>query len=309
MNKTKLQLNSYWRIKFSLLANSFAGAFAIATFASFYSTRAIAIPNLPTNNLPTNIPTNNVPTNLPTNNLPTNIPTNLPTNNLPTNLLPGFPSPNLPTIKIPRFFNQLFSQFTSIANSYAGDIETFLSSLYGLSTSNGSIGLPDFQDIEQQLANNLDLDQLSNFFGTRSGRNASVQNRLRQEFLQDFGSEFVKNSIFSQEGQDKIQQKIEQALDTVDYSAQLQENSSGQDVSQNILRNISGQMSLQQQIDNMLLFEMQEQKVKDGLQIELSSEVLSEMGKNNVRRERENLAVINNNLHQNMLISVPGQGR
>lgn len=273
MNKIKLRLNSRQHLTIVLIA--------IATW-NIFSGIVIAIPTLPTN---------------------------VPANNLPTNILPGFGSTNLPTFKIPRFFNQLFSQFTSIASSYAGDIETFLNHLYGLNTSHGSIGLPDFHDIEQQLANHLDLDQLSNFFGTRSGRNTSVQNRLRQEFLQDFGSEFVKNSIFSQEGQDKIQQKIEQALDTVDYSAQLQQNSSGQDVSQNILRNLSGQMSLQQQIDLMLLFEMQEQKVKDGLQIELSGEVLSEVGRTNVRREREDLAFINHNLHHNLLISIPGQER
>lgn len=187
-----------------------------------------------------------------------------------------------------------------------GEIETFLDG--EADVDEGALGIPDLESAKVIFTENEDLNRMSDLFGSQTTSTVALKDKLFQQYIRELSQEYSENNSLSEEGQEKIAQKIEIAAQTVEASAQLANDSSSQDVSQNILRNISNQLSLQQEIDNMLLFEMQEDKIGQGLNLQMSAEALSEVSKQTTREERQHLSQIRASLSQNLLISLPGQG-
>ncbi|WP_036486852.1 hypothetical protein [Myxosarcina sp. GI1] len=199
-------------------------------------------------------------------------------------------------------FTDLFRRFDLIV----GQIDTFLEDK-GIEIQKGALGIPDIAEAKIVFDENADLDKYGDMFGTQTGSTQGIKDKLLQQYLRELAQEYSENSGLSNEGQEKIAEKIEVAAASVETSETLARDSTNQDVSQNILRNISNQLSLQQQIDNAIVFEMQESKVSRGLELQMNSETLSEISKQTTRAERENLAGIRSSLSQNLLISLPGQ--
>jgi hypothetical protein len=185
-------------------------------------------------------------------------------------------------LQIPNFIDDFIQDVQAIV----GEIETFLSQ-QGIEVSSGEIGLPDIEEAKIVFAQNLELDEFSDLFGTQTGSTFVNQDKLLQQYLRDLSQEYAENTSLSQQGQEKIAQKVENTNAIVQSSIELSDDSSTQDVSQNILRNISGQLSLQQQIDGLGILEAQEKKVSDSLQIEMTSELLTEMSQSNTLNQRQ----------------------
>ena len=192
------------------------------------------------------------------------------------------PQINLPSISIPSSLVELFEDIKTIV----GDIETFLSER-GIEISHGEIGLPDLEAARSVFAEDEQLDEFSDLFGTQTGSTFANRDKLLQQYLRDLSQEYAENSVLSQPGQEKIAQKVTSSQETALSSIELSEDSATQDVSQNILRNISRQLSLQQQIDAMHIFELQEAKIARNLQLEMDAELLSELSQSTTRQERE----------------------
>ncbi|MGL5836209.1 MAG: hypothetical protein ACRC1Z_23690 [Waterburya sp.] len=185
-------------------------------------------------------------------------------------------------LQIPDFITEFIQDVQAIA----GEIETFLDQ-QGVEVAQGEIGLPDIESAKIVFAENAELDEMSDLFGTQTGSTFVNQDKLLQQYLRNLSQEFAENSSLSQPGQEKIAQKVETTNEIVQSSIALADDSSNQDVSQNILRNISNQLSLQQQIDSLNILEAQEAKIANSLQIEMSSELLTEMSKSNTLNQRQ----------------------
>lgn len=205
-------------------------------------------------------------------------------------------------IEVPNFINDIFQDF----NSIVGEISTFLNEV-GIEVPIGEIGLPDVEQAKDIFAEDEELDPLSDLYGTQTGTTFANKDKLLQQYLRDLSEEYSENSALSSEGQEKIQKDISIASETAEASLNLAEDSSGQDVSQNILRNISNQLSLQEQMDAMAMIEMEEDKVGNSLELQMNSEALTEISKQTTRAERESIAANRYYLGSIFEITIPGK--
>ena len=213
-----------------------------------------------------------------------------------------FELPSAINIGLPEPIAEIFQEFTRIV----GFIETFLSEL-GIEVSIGDLGLPELEEVEQILEENNEIDIAGDVFGSQTGSTVDLADKLYQEYLRDLGGEYSKNSALSSVGQEIIVEQIDAASITAQTSQEFAEDSNGQDVSQNILRNISHQLALQQQIDNMLFFETQEAKIARAIELSTTGESLVELSKQTTRSQREASSLFKAGLYHHGLLSVPGQ--
>jgi hypothetical protein len=206
------------------------------------------------------------------------------------------------SIDLPEPIAAIFRKFDEIV----GNVETFLSDL-GIEVSRGDIGLPDIEEAYKLFEENNQIDIALDVFGSQTGSTVSIKDKLLQQYLKDLGHEYSNNSALSIEGQEKIVEQIESAKKTVEASSELANDSNSEDVSQNILRNISNQAALNQQLDNMILFELQEDKISRALSVSIQGESLAELAKQTARDEREATSLYKASLYNYGLVSIPGQ--
>ncbi len=199
------------------------------------------------------------------------------------------------------FLLQLNQDFTAVV----GDVKTFLG-LRGKEAEIGSIGLPNIQEARITFDEDLELNQFNDVFGTQTGTTFSSRDELYQQYLRELSQEYSENSALSLEGQSKIEAKIDSANASAEQSVTIAEDSTNQDVSQNLLRNVSNQLGIQQQTDAIAIAEMQDDKIDRSLSLQLDSETLIETAKLNVHNERVSSGI--NSAAQNsfFLITIPG---
>jgi hypothetical protein len=195
--------------------------------------------------------------------------------------------------------------FRDIAN-IVGQIDTFLAEL-GLEVNVGVLGLPDVREAVQVFEENNQIDIASDVFGTQTGSTVVIDDSLYKQYLNDLGTEYAQNSTLSEEGQEKTVEQIELAAETAQISNELAQDSNGQDVSQNILRNISNQLALVQQLDNMSFYEMQEDKIARSLMLSMQGESTVALDKLTTIRDREALSILKASTYHQGLMSIPGQ--
>jgi hypothetical protein len=195
--------------------------------------------------------------------------------------------------------------FRDIAN-IVGQIDTFLAEL-GIEVNVGVLGLPDVREAIQVFEENNQIDIASDVFGTQTGSTIVIDDSLYKQYLNDLGTEYAQNSTLSEEGQEKTSEQIELAAETAQISNELAQDSTGQDVSQNILRNISNQLALVQQLDNMSFYEMQEDQIARSLMLSMQGESTVALDKLTVIRDREALSILKASTYHQGLMSIPGQ--
>ncbi len=188
-----------------------------------------------------------------------------------------------------------------------GEVDTFLAEL-GLEVGLGALGLPDVLEAIE-LFEQEPIDIFSDFFGSQTGSTVEISDVLYKQFLRDVGQDFSQNIALSMEGQENIVEQVELGQEIAEISNQFAEDSEGQDVSQNILRNISNQLALQQQLDNMAFFDTQKHKVERSINLAMMGESIISLDRLNIREERQRTAAINQSLYSNALISIPLQHR
>jgi hypothetical protein len=222
---------------------------------------------------------------------------------LPTDGL-GIPINNSDTLGdlLPEPVADLFRDITQAV----GQIETFLSEV-GIEVSLGQLGLPDLEQAIELFKQDNQIDVASDVFGTQTGSTVVISDSLRKQYLKDLGNQYAQNSTLSEAGQDNTAQQIELAGKTAEISNQYADNSNNQDVSQNILRNISGQLALQQQLDNMSYFGLQEDKIARSLMVSMQGESLVALDKLNTTRDREAISIFKASTYHQGLLSIPAQ--
>lgn len=187
-----------------------------------------------------------------------------------------------------------------------GEVETFLSEL-GITVATGEIGLPDILEAIEIFETDNEIDTGSDVFGTQTGSTAVISNYLYRQYLRDLSEEYAQNSTLSLEGQETTAEQTVISQETVEVSNSLAEDSNTQDVSQNILRNISNQMALQQQLDSMQFFATQEDKIARSLNLAVQGETLAGLDSLNVRQDRERISSYQATQYYHGLMSIPLQ--
>ncbi|MEL6930708.1 MAG: hypothetical protein AAFO95_19050 [Cyanobacteria bacterium J06600_6] len=204
--------------------------------------------------------------------------------------------------RLPEPIADLFRDITNIV----GPIDTFLSVL-GLEVDFGELGLPDFEKAYELFEQDNQIDIASDVFGTQTGSTVVIEDSLRKQYLKDLGNEYAQNSTLSEKGQENTAEQITLAQETAEISNQYAQDSNSQDVSQNILRNISNQIALQQQLDNMKYFGQQEDKIARSLMLAIQGESVVALDKITTTRDREAISIFKAGTYHQGLLSIPAQ--
>ena len=186
-----------------------------------------------------------------------------------------------------------------------GDIETALDN-YGISISRGKLGLPNVQEAKIIFDENVNLGALSDILSGQTGATYSIRDKFYQEYLGQLSEEYTNNSALSLEGQSKIDAKIDSAISSAEQSITIAEDSSGQDISQNILRNISNQLAIDQQANAMTVTDMEGAKIDRSLGLQMQSEILTEVSGSNTQNLRNITAREGATISTLGLVRIPG---
>jgi hypothetical protein len=151
------------------------------------------------------------------------------------------------------------------------------------------------------------IDIASDVFGTQTGSTVIIDDSLYKQYLNDLGNEYAQNSTLSEAGQQITAEQIELSQATAEISNRFARDSNGQDVSQNILRNISHQIALQQQLDMMSYFGLQEDKIARSLMVSIEGESLVALDKLTITRDREAISILKAGMYHQGLLSIPAQ--
>ena len=195
--------------------------------------------------------------------------------------------------------------FRDIAN-FVGQVETFLAEL-GIEVDLGELGLPDLEAAFELFEEDNQIDIASDVFGTQTGSTVIVDDSLRKQYLKDLANEFAQNTTLSVEGQENTVEQIELSQETAEVSNQYAQDSNSQDVSQNILRNISNQLALRQQLDNMAYFGLQEEKIARSLMLAIQGESVVALDRLTTIRDREAISIFKAGTYHQGLLSIPAQ--
>lgn len=195
--------------------------------------------------------------------------------------------------------------FRDIAN-FVGQVETFLAEL-GIEVDLGELGLPDLEAAFELFEEDNQIDIASDVLGTQTGSTVIVDDSLRKQYLKDLANEFAQNTTLSVEGQENTVEQIELSQETAEISNQYAQDSNSQDVSQNILRNISNQLALRQQLDNMAYFGLQEEKIARSLMLAIQGESVVALDRLTTIRDREAISIFKAGTYHQGLLSIPAQ--
>ena len=191
-------------------------------------------------------------------------------------------------------------------NRIIGQVETFLSEL-GIEVDIGELNLPDIEQAIELFESDNQIDIASDVFGTQTGSTVIIDDALYKQYLKDLGNEYAQNSTLSEEGQEITAQQIEISQETTILSSEFARDSNAQDVSQNILRNISNQIALQQQLANMSYFGLTEDKIARSLIVSMQGESLVALDKITTARDRETAIALKSSTYYQGLLSIPAQ--
>lgn len=176
----------------------------------------------------------------------------------------------------------------------------------------GSMGIPDPTSVENTIENQstLTTDLLSEVIGTATGGNGSVivQSDLNTQFMADLAKSVANGATLSETAQEQALAKLELSTQATNQSFTLAQDSEGQDVSQNILRNISSQLAQQQILDQLILSEQQQARIDRAIHNQVGAETLTEIQGNNLREQRQALGGSRSAMNQASMFMMPAGG-
>lgn len=189
---------------------------------------------------------------------------------------------------------------------FVGQVETFLSEL-GIEVDFGELNIPDIEQAVELFEQDNQIDVASDVFGSQTGSTVVLDDILLKQYLKDLGNEYAQNSTLSAEGQEFTAEQNEISQETALISNEFAQDSNTQDVSQNILRNISNQLALQQQLANMSYFNFTEDKIARSLMLSIQGENLVALDKITTTRDRETAIALKSSNYYQGLLSIPAQ--
>lgn len=152
----------------------------------------------------------------------------------------------------------------------------------------GDIGLPDSKEVADYIKARK-TSATEELLGAKTGGGGSVviKDDLRILYQVNLAKDTAEASAFTVEAQARLRKKSEVATEALEKSARLAEDSEEQDVTQNIMRNISTQMWRLQQTNSILALNAQTQQRDEAIANTLMAESLRELNGERVAKNRE----------------------
>lgn len=175
-----------------------------------------------------------------------------------------------------------------------------------LSGATGALGLPDPKIIEENI-NQSGTSPTEEVLATMTGGKGSPAIKLdaKEIFDADLAEEVARASALTQAGQEKLAQNVEVANQSLETSQQLAEDSESQDVSQNILRNLSVQQAAAQATDTLLAIDAQLRQRDDALRNIVESDSLRQLKRDRVAQRRMDASAYSFAITHGGLIALP----
>ena len=175
-----------------------------------------------------------------------------------------------------------------------------------MSGAEGALGLPDPKVIEENI-NQSGTSPTEEVLATMTGGEGSPVIKLdaKEIFDADLAEEVGRASALTQEGQAKLAQNVEVANQSLTTSQELAEDSESQDVSQNIMRNISVQQAASQATDTLLAIDAQLRQRDDALRNIVESDALRQLKRDRVSQRRMDASAYSFAITHGGLISLP----
>ena len=175
--------------------------------------------------------------------------------------------------------------------------------------STGALGLPDPKQFEQEIEN-VQTSAFEEVAATQTGGDGSpvIKRDLVTQFERSMTDEVADQTALTEEGQQKLRDNAEAAKTALETSQQLAANSEEQDVSQNILRNLSAQIATQQQTNSLNTVGQQLRVRDDALRNKMLVDAVRELQGDRIQDRRETAAAYSDTIVQGGQIILPGAG-
>mgnify|MGYP000309569762 CR=1 FL=1 len=175
--------------------------------------------------------------------------------------------------------------------------------------STGALGLPDPKQFEQELET-VQTSAFEEVAATQTGGDGSpvIKRDLVTQFERSMTDEVADQTALTEEGQQKLRDNAEAAKIALETSQQLAADSEEQDVSQNILRNLSAQIAAQQQTNSLNTIGQQLQVRDDALRNKMLVDAVRELQGERIQDRRETAAAYSASIVQGGQIILPGAG-
>lgn len=173
----------------------------------------------------------------------------------------------------------------------------------------GALGLPDPKVIEQQIQN-ATPSAFEEATGAKTGGRGSpvIKDDLVTLFEADMTDEIAAQTALTEDGQQKLRENAEAANSALETSTELAADSEGQDVSQNILRNISAQLAAQQQTGTLDTIDTQLRARDDALRNKMLVDAVRELQGDRLQDRRQDASAYSDAITQGGQLILPGVG-
>ena len=172
-----------------------------------------------------------------------------------------------------------------------------------------AMGLPDPEKVEAFI-NSSAPSPFEEAISSKTGGSGSpaIKLDLLTKFDSDTAREVATETALTEAGQKKLAENAQIATASLKQSLELSADSETQDVSQNILRNISSQLSAGQQTNTLNALDSQLRARDDAYRNVLLSDAVDELQSARVEARRRNASGYSRVITQGSLFTMPGLG-
>ena len=172
-----------------------------------------------------------------------------------------------------------------------------------------AMGLPDPEKVEAFI-NSSAPSPFEEAISSKTGGSGSpaIKLDLMTKFDSDTAREVATETALTEAGQKKLAENAQIATASLKQSLELSADSETQDVSQNILRNISSQLSAGQQTNTLNALDSQLRARDDAYRNVLLSDAVDELQSARVESRRRNASGYSRVITQGSLFTMPGLG-
>jgi hypothetical protein len=172
----------------------------------------------------------------------------------------------------------------------------------------GALGLPGIDEVDEAIEQAGDTALMETLAGKQEGGGISGRIYLENLYRKNQAEQVADKTALSRSGQRKLAQNSTAANDALKTSTAMMEDSEQQDVSQNVLRNISVQAHEQMVHTGLLALDAQLRARDDSVRNVLMGRTLMEIQSERVSEQRRNAAAYSSVVTSGGLFYLPGLG-
>ena len=177
----------------------------------------------------------------------------------------------------------------------------------GSSESVGATGIPDPEQIEQQIdqSETKALEELLATYQADDSGSPLIKDDAEILYNVELGREAAEASALGEDAQERIKASSELAKTALEQSTELAEDSEDQDVTQNIMRNISVQTAAQQQTDTLLANDALLRQRDDAIRNVLTADAVQQLQRDRTAARRTDASAFSNAILQGAQFGLP----